>query len=63
LRDSSSRRGLGWKVVMNAGALDANLGGKSAKAETAISSTADMDLCQIHQSFGGFIHGAPSLYR
>ena len=55
-RDSSSHRGLGWKMVMNAGALDADLGGKIAKAEAGISGLAYMGLCQVHQSFGGFFH-------
>jgi hypothetical protein len=43
-------------MVMHAGALDAELGGKVAKAEASISGIADMGLRQAHQSFGSFIH-------
>jgi hypothetical protein len=48
-------------MVMNARALDAYFSGKIAKAEAAISATADMRLCEIHRSFGGFVHGLLSL--
>ena len=40
-----------------------DLGRKIAKAEAAVSGIADMGLCQVHQSFGGFFHSRPSLYR
>jgi len=43
-------------MVVHARALDAELGGKIAKAEASISSIADMGLRQAHQSFSSFIH-------
>jgi hypothetical protein len=43
-------------MVMHASALDAELGGKVAKAEASISGIADMGLRQAHQLFGSFIH-------
>jgi hypothetical protein len=47
-------------VVIDARALDTDLGGEIAKAETAISGIADMVRREIHQSFGSSLSHRPT---
>jgi hypothetical protein len=55
-RDGGSHCGFGGKMMMDARALDADLGRKVAKAEAAISRVAHMAFRQVHQSLGCLVH-------
>jgi hypothetical protein len=63
-RDGRGHPGLGREMMMDAGALDANLSGKTAEAEAAVTRLTDASLGQVHQSLGSLTHGRFSpVYR
>ena len=61
-RDRSGHSRLGREMVVDTGALDADLGCKIAEAEAPVARLADASLGQVHQALCRFVHRISDLY-